>query len=96
MNETLTAWGLHYAAELARHIGESVVDLMPEGTTVQTVNLNILVEKVPPVGTPRVVSSFEVRPPADFETAELSTVAQHILRDLQDEVAIYLRRPVPD
>jgi hypothetical protein len=95
MNDALNAWGLHYTAKLARHISDAVVDLMPEGTTIQAVNLTVLVEKVPPGGVPRMVSSFDIRPPVDFASTNLGTVADYILRDLQDEVTIYLRRPWP-
>jgi hypothetical protein len=95
MNDTLNAWGLHSTAELTRHICESVAPLMPDGLRVLAGGLDVLLEKTSPGGAPRVVSSFQIQPPVDFEATPLRVVAHHILTDLQDEIALYLHEPWP-
>lgn len=95
MNDMVNAWGRHCTAELARHVGESVTDLMPEGLQVLAAGLEVMIEKTLPGGGPRVVSNFTIRVPVDFEVTTLDVVAHHVLEDVADEVTTYLHQPWP-
>jgi hypothetical protein len=95
MNDMVNAWGRHCTAELARHVGESVADLMPEGLQVLAAGLEVMIEKTLPGGGPRVVSSFRMGVPVDFEATPLQVVAHHVLEDVADEMTTYLHRPWP-
>ena len=96
MNTKLHAWGVHAIASLNQHLSQAVSHLLPEDLEVLAVNLDLVLEKVRPGGAPRAVSSFTVSPPADFEATPFDVVARRVLSDLQDEVAMYLRKPWPE
>ena len=57
--------------------------------------LEVLIEKTPPGGGPRVVSSFRIGVPVDFEATPLQVVAHHVLEDVADELTTYLHQPWP-